>query len=184
MVDLLARDRVTVVRHPGDVFSHPSFELAGDDLQPLAWMTRTSGTAWREGDVHYAVAYDDGRPLWTVLQYSTPTVSRFEVTAASGEPLGRIDQENALFAPRLALIDAEDNTIRLEGSRTTPRAWQLQDLAGQALGRVVRSDPAARTGRLQARRYAVERGDGLGGGFWALALVAAVCLDIVADRRT
>ena len=135
MVDLLARDRVAVVRHPGDLFSHPFFELAGDDLTSLAWMTRTSGTAWRDGEVHYAVAYDDGRPLWTVVQHSTPTVSRFEVTAASGEWLGRIDQENALFAPRLAITDPDENTIRLEGSRTAPRAWQLQDLAGQPLGR-------------------------------------------------
>lgn len=183
VIDLLARDRVSVLRHAGDVFRHPSFELSGDDLESLAWMTRTSGTAWREGDVAYEVALADGRPLWTVLQHSTPTLSRFVVSTASGEPLGRVDQENALYGQRLALTDPDDNVIRFEGSPTKAGEWLLQDLAGQRLGRVARQAGPPR-GRFGPRRYVVERGDGLGGGFWTLALVGTVCLDIVQDRRT
>jgi hypothetical protein len=56
----------------------------------------------------------------------------------------------------------------------------VQDLAGQRLGSVS-TLPTAEQSR--GCTLAVTRGEGLGGTFWTLSLLATVCLDIVLLRR-
>jgi hypothetical protein len=103
------------------------------------------------------------------------------VTDHTAAPVGEVEQENALFSPHLRLVDPEGATIRLDskGKRTGP--WAVQDLAGQPLGSVALQPPEPDA--LPVRRYLVSRGDGLGGELWPLALVSAICLDLVQDHK-
>jgi hypothetical protein len=137
---------------------------------------RQSGPA-----VGYTVADPAGVVVWNVEHLRAGRLSRFVVTDDAGTPVGEVEQENALFSPHLRLVDPEGATIRLDSNGKRLGPWAVQDLAGQPLGSVALQPPERDA--LPVRRYLVSRGDGLGGELWPLALVSAICLDLVLDHK-
>jgi hypothetical protein len=174
----MTASEVLVLRHADSVFALPSWEMASSSHDTLGWVARTSGLSFLAPQAAYEVTDAAGAVTWTLRQRSTPALSRFEMHSAFAGLLGRIEQENALFAPALTLTDLEDNTVRVVAAARG--SWTVQDLAGQPLGRIS-ADNAG--GRLGGRTFSVRRGEGLGGTFWSLSLLATVCLDVIHLRR-
>jgi hypothetical protein len=174
----MTASEILVLRHADSVFALPSWELASPSLDTLGWVARTGGRSFVAPQATYEVTDVTGAVTWTLRQSSTPALSRFEVHSPFAGLLGRIEQENALFAPALTLTDLEDNSVRVVAAARG--SWTVQDLAGQPLGRVTAE---ASAGRLGGRTFTVIRGEGLGGTFWSLSLLATVCLDVIHLRR-
>lgn len=165
-----------VVRRPALLWQDPAWDLSTRTGAPLGTVLRQPGSA-----VRYAVADPEGTVVWVIDHLRAGRLSRFAVSADNGTPVGEIEQENALFSPHLRLVEPEGATIRLDSNGKRNGPWAVQDLAGQPLGSVA-LQPTARDA-LPLRRYLVSRGEGLGGELWPLALVSAVCLDLVQDHK-
>lgn len=167
---------VVVVRRPALLWQHPAWDLATPAGEALGTVLREGG-----GKVRYLVADPEGTVVWQIDQLRSGRLSRFVVTDHSGVPVGEVEQENALFSPQFRLVDPEGATVRLDGAGKRTGPWAVQDLAGQPLGSVTLRPPARDA--LPVRIYVVDRGEGLGGELWPLALVSAICLDIVHDKK-
>jgi hypothetical protein len=173
---LMTSTALLVVRRPALLWQHPAWDLTTPAGAPLGTVLRRPGSA-----VSYAVTDPAGTVVWVVEQQRSGRLSRFVVTDGNGTPVGEVEQENALFSPHLRLVDPEGAAIRLDSDGKRSGPWAVQDLAGQPLGSVVLQPPARDA--LPLRRYLVSRGDGLGGELWPLALVSAICLDLVQDHK-
>jgi hypothetical protein len=173
MTTVLASAGLVLARRAATVWQQPVWDLVGDDGEAL-------GCVVRDGS-GYAVEDADGHLLLSVERRLSGRLPRYPVTDPKGVAVGEVEQENALFAPSFLLVDAEGATIRLDprGSRTGP--WIVADLAGQQLGAV--TPVVAGPDALPLRAYRLVRGDGLGGEFWPLVVVAVLCVDLGRERR-
>jgi hypothetical protein len=184
MSDLVSATGVAVVRHPGFLWVKPSWGLltsTGEDLGSV--VRQPGGNLILGGHLRYVVAGPAGDVLWLMDQYSSFKLSRFVVLDQLEVPVGEVLQENALFAPQFRLTSADGAVVRLDGGRNRSWAWTLQDLAGQPLGSMTRQPSALTASFFKERTYLVERGEGLGGGLWPLAMLSCICLDIVHERK-
>lgn len=174
--ELMTATAVVLTRRPALVWQHPAWDLVAAEGGLLASVTREAGVA-----VRYVVAAPGGAAVWRLDQHRLGRLSRFAVSDHAGAAVGEVDQENALFSPQFRLVEPQGATIRLDSGGNRNGPWLVQDLAGGLLGSISQRRPQADA--LPARIFLVQRGDGLGGELWPLALVSAICLDIVKDRK-
>ena len=184
MTGLMVSTQVVVARHAGFLWLRPTWDLSSVDGEELGSVVREpGGSTMFGGSIRYVVAAASGDVVWRMDQYSTSRLSRFVVTDPAGEPVGEVAQENAMFAPQFRLVGVDGATVRLDGGRMGSWEWTVQDLAGGPLGSVRRQQTSLTDLVVKERTYRVERGDGLGGGLWPLALLSSICLDVVHDRK-
>ncbi len=184
MAELMTAPQVVVARHSGFLWLKPTWDLSTPHGEVLGTVVRQpGGSLIFGGSIRFVATDAGGNVVWLMNHFATMRISRFVVAGAAGEPIGRVTQENAMFAPQFRLTGADGAEIRLVGGRMGSWTWTLEDIAGGPLGLVVRQQTSLTDMFVKEHTYLVERGDGLGGGLWPLAVLSSICLDIVHDRK-
>jgi Scramblase len=179
---------VLVVVQQAKVFSsRAEYDIYAPDGTPLGSVHQVPGSGagflGQLATISYDVAGADGAVLMQMVKPSALGRVHFEVAWANGQPIGRVEQENLMFAPQFDLVTADGVTARLTGGSMLSWEWAIEGTAGEALGSVSKQFAGLAEMFSSADRFVVQLSPSLFGPLRALAVVASVCLDEVRTQK-
>jgi len=186
---LLGAAVLVVVQRPKFASSRAEYDIYAPDGTPYGSVHQQFGSGagflGQLATITYDVVGADGQLLMQLTKPGNIGRAYFEVVWGNGSPIGSIEQENLLFAPRFALTATDGTSARLTGGEMLSWNWQLEDGRGQAVGSVSKEFAGLAELFSSADRFVVQLSPALTGALRGLAIVATVCLDEVrtAKRR-
>jgi uncharacterized protein YxjI len=184
---LLTAPVLVVVQQPKVFSTRAEYDIYAPDGTPLGSVHQVPGSGagflGQLATITYDITGADGAVLMQMVKPSAIGRVHFEVTWATGQPIGTVEQENLFFAPQFELVAADGASARLTGGSMLSWEWAIEGTAGEALGTVSKQFAGLAEMFSSADRFVVQLSPSLVGPLRALAVVATVCLDQVRTQK-
>jgi hypothetical protein len=184
---LLTAPVLVVVQRPKVFSSRAEYDVYAPDGMSYGSVRQVPGSGsaifGELATVSFEVAGVNGAVLLRMVKPGTIGRAHFDVTWGGGQPVGRIAQENLLFAPQFDLEAADGTVARLTGGHMMSWDWAIEGAAGEPLGSISKEFAGLAEMFSSADRFVVQLSPAIGGLLRPLAVVATICLDEVRTQE-